>query len=107
MTIEEKKLKSEILKILQHLGNFYTKLNQELLFGWRKFLSKQSDNRVTAALKVLIENRATALFLNTLLFAAVGQFFGGLIGQIFFIITGLNIVLFCATILGWEDKLKK
>lgn len=107
IVIDYEKIKAKALSILVRLNDFYLKLNQGLLFFWRKALSLQSENRWTNALKTLIENPATALFLNTILFAVIGTIFGGLIERILFIGAGLNIILFCANILGWKDKLKK
>lgn len=101
------KVKQKLLNILLQLMDIYEDINKSLLFFWREALTRQSPNRWTFALKTLIDNPATALFLNTLLFSFVGSFFGGLIEQILFIGAGINIILFCANILGWKDKLKK
>lgn len=103
-------IKATILDILLKLNNFYTFLNQELLFGWRKILSKQSDNKITNFFKTLIENPATALFLNTILFWIISSFLAGqagIIGAFFNWLAFLNIAVFLINILGWTDKLKK
>lgn len=105
INFDYKKIKAKILNILIKLDQFYINLNQQLLFFWHRILSRQSENRLTNGLKILIENPATALLLNTILFSALGIIFGGLIERILFIISGLNILVFCIKILGWESKL--
>lgn len=102
--------KSQLLNILVKLNDFYLSLNQELLFAWRRVLNKQSDNRITTFFKVMIENPATALFLNTVLFWLLSGFLAGhlgIIGMAFSWIAMLNIVMFCVNVLGWIDKLRK
>lgn len=106
INFDYKKIKAKLLNILIKLDQFYIHLNQQLLFFWHKILTRQSENRLTNGLKILIENPATALLLNTILFAALGIIFGGLIERVLFIITGLNIIVFCVKILGWQDKLE-
>lgn len=105
--IDTTTIKPKLLNILNKLNAFYLGLNQELTLFWRKFLAKQSANWFTNALLVLINNPATALFLNTVLMAGVAQIFGGTIAAILFYVMGLNIVVFCANVLGWAGKLEK
>lgn len=107
LTINYSKIKQQAVKVLVSISSTYELINKQLLFFWRKVLERQTDNRITKGLLILIENPATALFLNTLLFAAVGHIFGGLISSILFTMTAINIVLFCANILKWKDKLTK
>lgn len=106
INLDYKKIKAKLLNILIKLDEFYIDLNQQLLFFWHRILSRQSGNRLTNGLKILIENPSTALLMNTILFAIFGVVFGGTIERILFIITGLNIFVFCVRILGWADKLK-
>lgn len=107
LTINYGKIKQQAVKVLIAVTSAYETINMQLLFFWRKVLERQSDNRITKGLLILIENPATALFLNTLLFAAIGHIFGGLIASILFTMTAINIVLFCVNILKWKDKLIK
>jgi len=103
-------IKNFLLDVLIKLNTFYLFLNQELLFAWRRVLAKQSDNRITRGFKLLIENPATALALNTILFYALSSVLAGqsgLIGMVLFDLALLNIIVFCANLLGWIDKLKK
>ena len=105
--IDESKVKVKLLNILMQLTDVYVKLNKQLFFFWVKIADRQNDSRWTFALKTLINNPATLLFLNTVLLAAIGIIFGGTIQAILYYVAGLNIIVFCAKILGWEDKLKK
>jgi hypothetical protein len=107
ITINYSNVKKQLFIALGKISLFYEKINTNLLFFWRRVLDRQSPNRITFALKTLIENPSTALFLNTILFAAVGYIFGGLINQVLFTLAGLNMILFCSKILGWQDKLNK
>ena len=102
-------IKNFLLDVLIKLNTFYLFLNQELLFAWRRVLAKQSDNRITLTFKALIENQYTALALNTILFILSSILAGqnGLIGRVLFDLALLNIIVFCANLLGWIDKLKK
>lgn len=102
--------KENLIKVILALNSFYLFLNQELLFVWRKLLSKQSDNRITHFFKTMIENPTTALAINTVLFYLVSAILSGgagLIGQLFFLLSLLNIVMFIVNFFGWIDKLKK
>ncbi|MEY3415863.1 MAG: hypothetical protein RI930_54 [Pseudomonadota bacterium] len=103
-------IKNFLLDVLIKLNTFYLFLNQELLFAWRRVLAKQSDNRITLTFKILIENQYTALALNTILFYILSSVLAGqngLIGMILSDLALLNIIVFCANLLGWIDKLKK
>jgi hypothetical protein len=103
-------IKNFLLDVLIKLNTFYLFLNQELLFAWRRVLAKQSDNRITLTFKTLIENQYTALALNTILFYILSSILAGhngLIGMVLFDLALLNIIVFCANLLGWVDKLKK
>lgn len=103
-------IKNFLLDVLIKLNTFYLFLNQELLFAWRRVLAKQSDNRITRGFKILIENPATALALNTILFYVLSSILAGqsgLIGMVLFDLALLNIIVFCVNLFGWIDKLKK
>ena len=104
IVIDYSRAKLRLVNILKKMMGFYSDLNSYLLVGWRWILNKQSDNKITIALRKLAENQATALALNTILFAAIGTIFGGLIEQVLFLAAGLNIIVFCAKILGWDKK---
>jgi len=103
-------IKNFLLDALIKLNTFYLFLNQELLFAWRRVLAKQSDNRITLIFKAVIENQYTALALNTILFHILSSVLAGqngLIGMILSDLALLNIIVFCANLFGWIDKLKK
>lgn len=107
ISFDYNKIKKNILNIIVKIDGFYSDLNKKILYPlWVLILKRQSENRLTKALKILIENPATALLLNTILFAVVGIVFGGLIERVMLILSGLNILIFCIKILGWQDKLK-
>jgi hypothetical protein len=107
ISFDYNKIKQKLLNIIVKIDGFYSDLNKKILYPlWILILKRQSDNRFTKALKILIENPATALLLNTILFAVVGVVFGGLIERVMLTLSGLNILIFCIKILGWEDKLK-
>lgn len=101
------KIKAKLLNILLQSLDIYEDTNKYLYKAWLFAISRQTNNRITIAITKLLENTATTLFLNTLLFAFVGTIFGGLIERILFTLCFLNILLFCANILNWKDKLKK
>jgi hypothetical protein len=105
------KIKKELAKLLIRLNNFYLQLNQWLLFGWNSYLDKQSPNRLNQALRVLLTNPATALFLNTVLLSGVSmvvsKFLGGVIAGYVNNVIMLNMIIFCANKLDWLAKLKK
>jgi len=105
------KIKRELAKLLVRLNNFYLQLNQWLLIGWNKYLDKQTPNRINQALRVLLNDPATALFVNTVLLSGISLVVNGIFGSV---ISGyinkvimLNIVVFCANKLDWINKLKK
>jgi mannitol-specific phosphotransferase system IIBC component len=97
-------IKTAAITTLKRAITIQDKINSLLMSFWVKLLDQQKDNRITRGLKILIKNSATALFLNTLLFAAIGHIFGGLINNILFYASALNIIVFLARILKWEDK---
>lgn len=101
------KTKSKLLNILLQSLDIYEDANKFLHKWWLFVLDRQSNNRWTFALKTLINTPATLLFINTILFYIVGSIFGGLINIVLFTLAGLNIILFCANILDWKNKLKK
>lgn len=104
-------LKQKLLQALIKLDNFYVKLNLQLSGIWKVFLDKQSENRLTKGLLVLLKNPATALFLNTVLLSVIGLVLGSIfsetINNFIKLFISLNILVFCARILGWKDKLNK
>lgn len=89
----------------------YIRLNQFLVVVWaylapkiillvgKIFKSQVIADRVAFALKELLSNPATALFLNTVLFWFVGSIFGGLINFVLMTLSGINIIIFCFTLL--------
>ena len=89
----------------------YLRLNQLLVAVWaylapkivllvgKIFKSQIIADRIAFALKELLSNPATALFLNTVLFWFVGSIFGGLIEFILMTLSGINIIIFCFTLL--------
>lgn len=91
--------KKTLRELCSKLLEAYSATNRELLFFWRKYLSKQSSNKLNNALRILIENPATALFLNTFLFYAISMVFGGVISVFFFYLSLANIVCFSLHIL--------
>lgn len=109
--VSERKIKNELLKLIIKGNNFYLKLNNWLLVLWRKYLGKQNNNRINNALRVLVEDPATALFINTVLLCGVSMIINWSLGSV---IAGyvnylimFNIVLFCANKLNWKKKLEK
>ena len=103
-------LKKYFFDLLIKLNSFYLFFNQQLLFVWRKVLSKQSDNKVTHFFKTMIENPNTALAINTVLFFLISNILSGgygLIGQGFYILSLLNIVMFVLNLFGVIDRIKK
>jgi len=102
-----KKEKNKVLNVFLKILDIYEDFNKFLHKWWVFALERQSDNRWTFALKTLINNPATFLFLNTLLFAGLGFIFRGTIEIVLFALAGLNIILFCANILNWKNKLEK
>lgn len=94
-------MNEETKKALKELYNVLSKLylagNQNLLLFWRKIIEKNPEKRWSIALRTLLDTPATALLLNTILFATVGKTFGGLIESVLFFVSMINIVFFCLT----------
>lgn len=104
------KIKAALIKTLKKLNNFYLKLNQELVFFWRRILDKQSDNGINRTLRILLDDEATTLFINTIFIGVLiflALFFrldSPIIGYLQLLVP-LNIVAFCLNII-FKDKLK-
>lgn len=101
ITIKKSSIKDLLLKFFVAIIEGYIWLNKESTTFWRRLLSGHSTARK------LIEDDAILLFFNTLLFAAIGIFLGGLIGNIMFNITFLNILAFLVVKMQWVQKLLK
>lgn len=102
-----KTLKELLIKALTYFNQFYNLLNEKLLFAWKFVLDKQSENKITRAVRLLIDNPATALALNTILFYLISVFLsgnGGIIGMVFMNLAMMNIIMFCVNIMGWLKK---
>ena len=100
ITLKKSKLKSSLSKLITVIHNLYLGLLKNTTFFWTKIFEKEGK------LRILLEEPAIVLFFNTLLFAFVGNFFGGLVGQVAIGACFLNILMFLFEKIGWINKLK-
>lgn len=100
ITVKKSKLKSNLSKLITVIYSLYLGLLKNTTFFWTKIFEKEGK------LRILLEEPAIVLFFNTLLFAFIGNFFGGLIGQVALGACFLNILMFLFEKIGWVDKLK-
>lgn len=100
IVIKKTTVKRKLGNILGKMLEFYIDLNIELTLFWRRLFSKESR------ILILLSNRYIALFFNILLFAFIGQFFGGLINQVMFYGAFFNIITMMFNVMGWIDKLQ-
>jgi hypothetical protein len=114
IVIDTTKLRKKALRILKKLDNFYLKLNQELSLFWRRIIPTDQDGLLGwffRFVRRLLDHPATALFVNTVALSAVGTIFGAFFSEQVNLwikgFVGLNIFVFCARVLGWQNKLKK
>lgn len=105
--LKYKKVKDVLKTLLLKAISIQEFINSNLFLFWTKLLERQSNGRWSFFFKKMLENEATRLFINTILFFIIGSIFGGLINQILFLIACLNILVFLIKILGWKDKLDK
>lgn len=100
IVINKSTVKRKLGNILGKALDFYVDLNKELTLFWRRIFSKESR------ILILLDNTYIALFFNILIFAFIGQFFGGLISQIALYGAFMNILTMMFEVMGWIDKLK-
>lgn len=101
IVIKKSKLKEIAADYLTKAYYIWISFQATTTMFWTRLFS--GDSRV----RILLESPAIVLFFNTLLFAFIGNLFGGLVGQIALFLTFLNIFLFCVEKLEWIAKLKK
>lgn len=92
-------MKKDLLNIFTSIQNIWIEGNKQLLVLWKKGLDQLPNSTNPKSTKnrllILLDNPAIALLLNTILFWLIGSIFGGLIGQIMFGATFINILFFC------------
>ena len=99
--VKKSDLKSALGKIFSFIYTYYIKLNSISMIIFKKIFSSSQTAQT------LLSSDAIILFCNTLVFAFIGNFFQGLIGQIAFISCFLNICAFLFGKMGWVEKLNK
>jgi hypothetical protein len=99
-TVTKSGVKKFLYKTFSFLYSYYIKFQINTTMIWTKLFNKEGR------IRTLLESDALVLLFNTFLFTGVGNFFGGLIGQVSFILLFLNILLFLIGKLGWIEKLK-
>lgn len=99
-TVKKSDIKKFLYKVLSFLYTYWVKFQSNTTMVWTKLFNKESR------IKTLLESDALVLLFNTFLFAFVGNFFRGLIGEVSFVLMFLNILLFLINKLGWIEKLK-
>lgn len=109
IVIDTTKLRQKAIRVLLKLDKFYTKLNQELSLFWRRAIPEDKDGLLGwffRFVRKLLDHPATALFVNTVALYFVGIIFGSFFSEQvnlwIKLFVGLNIVVFCARILGWN-----
>jgi len=112
--IDTTKIREKALNILIKLDNFYVKLNQKLSLFWRRIIPTDQDGLLGWFFRFtrrMLDHPATALFINTVMLyfagTVLGAFFSEQVNLWIKGFVGLNIFVFCARVLGWQNKLKK
>jgi|GEM_PF-3909755 len=82
----------------------YLHLNRGLLFFWRKLVEKRPESRWTIAVRTLIDNSATALFLNTIILVGIALVFDGFISDLTILLIIFNVLVFCFRIVWFRGK---
>jgi hypothetical protein len=98
IVIKKSKFKELIGRFFAFIIKGYLEINK-LSTIWRVIFSSESR------IRILLSSDAIVLFLNTLLFAFVGNFFRGLIGEVAIVVAFLNILAFLVIKMEWTDKL--
>jgi len=113
IVIDTTKLRQKALNILRKLDNFYVKLNQELSLFWRRIIPTDKEGLLGwffRFVRAMLDHPATALFINTVALSGIGVIFGSVFSEQvnlwLKLFVGLNIVVFLARILGWQDKIE-
>lgn len=99
IVIKRSKVKKTIGQAVKTTYNLYLKVLRATSTFWIKLFIK--NKRITP----LLENEGIILFLNVVLFAFFGLFFGGVINQILFLLAASNILILCLKLLGILDKI--
>ena len=99
-TVRKSEVKAFLYKTLCFLYTYWIKFQTNTTMVWTKLFNK--DSRI----RTLLESDVLVLLFNTLLLAGLGNLFGGLIGEICFIVMFLNIMLCLISKIGWIEKLK-
>lgn len=98
--IKKSKIKQAIAKLFAIIIKGYVELNKLSTF-WKIVFSS------SPTMQKILSSEGIVLFFNTLLFAFVAQIFRGLIGEVLFIASFLNILAFLVIKMGWYKKLTK
>lgn len=105
LTLDTSSAKAFAISLFKAILQLYIFVNQELLWAWRRVLDKQSDNVYTRFLRTMLENEATTLFINTVLFYILSSFLSGnsgIIGSIFAWLAYINITVFLMKVLNLD-----
>lgn len=109
--IDTTKLRQRALALLKKLDKFYIKLNQDLVWFWRKYLPQDKEGLLGWFYRFvygLLDNPATILLVNTVTLVFLGNllgaFFSEQVNLWIKLFVALNIFVFLARILGWKDK---
>jgi len=113
IVINTTKLREKALNILIKLDKFYVKLNQELSLFWRRIIPSDKEGLLGwlfRFIRAMLDHPATALFINTVALSYIGMIFGAFFSEQvnlwLKLFVGLNVVVFLARILGWQDKIE-
>ena len=119
--LKKSAIKEKLGKLLGKMLLFYTKFNLEIVLFWRRLLppaqgsislidatvgNKSFAQWLVNAVRSLLDNPLTALFISTFSMFIIGGLFQGRISEILIYLCFFNILTMMLQVLGVIDKLQ-
>ena len=119
--LKKSAIKEKLGKLLGKMLLFYTKFNLEIVLFWRRLLppaqgsislidatvgNKSFAQWLVNAVRSLLDNPLTALFISTFSMFIIGGFFQGRISEVLTYLCFFNILTMMLQVLGVIDKLQ-
>jgi len=121
IVLKKSVIKEKLGKLLGKMLLFYTKFNLEIVLFWRRLLppaqgkislvdatigDKSFTQWAVNAIRSLLDNPLTALFISTFSMFIIGGFFQGRISEVLTYLCFFNILTMMLQVLGVIDKLQ-
>ena len=122
IVVKKSTIKAKLANLLGKMLLFYTKFNLEIVLFWRRLLPPAQGNIslidatigdasfaqwLTNAIRSLLDNPLTALFISTFSMFIIGGFFQGRISEVLTYVCFFNLLTMMFQVMGWIDKLQE